>query len=171
MFIRKGISGPAPDLLNHNLYFKRLPRAFIYTIKFKKDWSSWGSAFFFFSMRAVQFSSVTQLCPNLRPHGLQHSRLPCPSPIPRACSNSYPLSQWCHPIISSSVIPFSSYFQCFPASGSFSLSQFFTSGGQNIGVSASASVLGEGNGKPLQYSCLENPMNSMRRLWGQDNLK
>ena len=69
------------------------------------------------------------------------ARLPCLSPTPRACSNSRPLSWWCHPTISSSVIPFSSWLQSFPASGSFPLSQFFVSGGQNIGVSASASVL------------------------------
>ena len=73
-------------------------------------------------------------------HGRWHTRLPCPSSIPRACSNSCPLSQWCHLTISSFVIPFS-FLQSFPASGSFLMSQFFTSGGQNIGVSASASVL------------------------------
>jgi len=77
----------------------------------------------------------------LRPHGLQHARLPCPSPIPRAYSNSCPSSQWCHPTISSSVIPFSSCLQSCPASGSFPVSQLFTSGGQSIAVSASASVL------------------------------
>ena len=71
------------------------------------------------------------------PHGLQHARLPCPSPTARACSNSCPLSWWCHPTISSSVIPFSSCLQSFPAS----MSQFFASGGQRIGVAASASVL------------------------------
>ena len=76
----------------------------------------------------------------LRPHRLQHSRPPCPAPIPRACSNSCPLSQWCHPTISSSVIPFSCLQSC-PASGSFPMSQFFASGGQSIGVSASAIVL------------------------------
>ena len=74
------------------------------------------------------------LCPN----GLQHGRLPCPSPTSRACSNSCPLSWWCHPAISPSVIPFSSCFQSFPASGSFPMSQFFLSGGQSIGVSASS---------------------------------
>ena len=78
---------------------------------------------------------------SLRPHGLQNTRPPCPSPMPGACSNSCPLSQWCHPTISSSVIPFSSCLQSFPASGSFPRSQFFTSGGQSIEVSASASVL------------------------------
>ena len=75
------------------------------------------------------------------PHGLQHTRLPCPSPTPRACSNSCPLSLWCHPTISSFAIPFSSCLQSFPAPGSFPMSQFFESGGRSIGVSASASVL------------------------------
>ena len=78
---------------------------------------------------------------SLQPHGLQHTRPPCPSPTPGVCSNSCPLSQWCHPTISSSVVPFSSSLQSFPASGSFHMSQFFTSSGQSIGVSASASVL------------------------------
>ena len=78
---------------------------------------------------------------SLRPHGLQHARLPCPSPTPRACSNSYPWSRWCHPTISSSVIPFSSCLQSFPASGSFPMSQFFKSVGQSSGAAASASVL------------------------------
>ena len=77
----------------------------------------------------------------LRPHGLQHARLPCPSSTPGACSNSGPLSQWCHPTISSSVVPFSSCPHSFPASGSFQMSQFFPSDGQSIRVSASASVL------------------------------
>ena len=75
------------------------------------------------------------------PHGLQHARLPCPSPTPRSYSSSYPQSRWCHPTISSSVIPFFFSLHSFPASGSFPMSQFFTSGGQNIGVSASSSVL------------------------------
>ena len=77
---------------------------------------------------------------SLRPHGLQHARLPCPSPTPGAYSNSCPSSRWCHPTISSSVVPFSFCPQSLPASGSFPLSQFFTSGSQSIGVSASASV-------------------------------
>ena len=88
-----------------------------------------------------QFSSVPQSCPTLQPHGLQHARPPCPSPTPRACSNSCPLSQWCNPTISSSVIPFFSRLQSFPASGSFPVSKFFASGSQSIGVSVSASVL------------------------------
>ena len=78
---------------------------------------------------------------SLRPHRLQHARLPCPSPTPRVYSNSCPLSQWCHSTISSSVIPLSSCLQSFPASGSFPMSQFFASGGQSIRASASASVL------------------------------
>ena len=90
--------------------------------------------------QSVQFSHSV-VSDSLRPHGLQHTRLPCPSPSPRVYSNSYPLSWWCHPTISSSVFPFSSCLQSFPASGSFQMSQFFTSGGQSIGVSASASVL------------------------------
>ena len=88
-----------------------------------------------------QFISVTQLCPPLRPHGLQHTRPPFPSPTPGLYSNSSPLSQWCHPTISSSVVPFSSCLQSFPASGSFPISQFFASGGQSIGLWASTSVL------------------------------
>ena len=75
------------------------------------------------------------------PHGLQHARLPCSSPTPRAYSNSCPLSWWCHPAISFSVVPFSSHLQSFPASESFQMSQLFISGGQSFGVSASASVL------------------------------
>ena len=78
---------------------------------------------------------------SLRPHGLQDARPPCPSPTPRACSNSCLSSWWCHPTISSSVVPFSSHLQSLPSSGSFPVSQFFASGGQSIGVSASASVL------------------------------
>ena len=86
-----------------------------------------------------QFSPITQ-SDSLQTDGLQHARLLGPSPTPKACSNSCPSSQWCHATISSSVVPFS-YLQLFPASGSFPTSQFFTSGGQVIGVSASTSVL------------------------------
>ena len=89
---------------------------------------------------SVQFSHSV-MSDSLQPQGLQHARLPCPSPTPRACSNSCPLSWWCHPTISSSVILFSSCLPSFPASGSFPNSQFFESGGQSIGASASASVL------------------------------
>ena len=91
---------------------------------------------------SVQFSSVAQLCPTLcNPMDMQHARLPYLSPTPRVYSNTCPLSQWWHPTISSSIIPFSSCLQSFPASGSFQMSQLFTSGGQSIGVSASTSVL------------------------------
>jgi len=89
---------------------------------------------------SVQFS-CSVVSDSLRPHGLQHARPPCPSPTPGTYSNSCPLSQWCHPTISSSVIPFSSCLQSFPSSGSFPINQFFASGGQSIGASASASVL------------------------------
>ena len=90
----------------------------------------------------VQFSSVTQSClDSLQPRELQHTRRPCPSPTPEAYSNPCPSSRWCHPTISSSIIPFSSCLQSSLASGSFQMSQFFASGGQSIGVSASASVL------------------------------
>ena len=96
-------------------------------------------------LRSFQFSSVqfthSVVSNSLQPHGLQHARLPCPSSTPGACSNSGPLSQWCHPTISSSVVPFSSCPHSFPASGSFQMSQFFPSDGQSIRVSASASVL------------------------------
>ena len=88
----------------------------------------------------VQFSRSV-VSNSLRPHRLQHTRPPCPSPTPGVYSNSCPLSWWCHPTISSSVVPFSSRFQSFPASGSFQMSRFFASGGQRIEVSASASVL------------------------------
>ena len=137
---------------------------------------------------------------SLQYHGLQHARLPCPSWSPGVCSNSCPLTQWCHPTISSSFTPFSSCLQSFPASGSFLMNWFFISGDQSIGASASAPVLlvkysglisfridwlhllcgacnagdpgsipgsgkssREGNGNPLQYSCLENPMD--RGVW------
>ena len=86
-------------------------------------------------------SSVTQSCLTLWSHGLEHSRPPCSSPTPGVYSNSCPLSRWYHPTISSSVVPFSSCLQSFPASGSFPMSQHFTSGGQSIGASASTSIL------------------------------
>ena len=89
---------------------------------------------------SVQFSRPV-VSNSFWPHELQHASPPCPSPTPRVYSNSCPLSQWCHQIISSSVVPFSSCLQSCPASGSFPMSQFFASGGQSIGVSASASVL------------------------------
>ena len=101
------------------------------TIKARKGDRDWGSVHF----------SHSVLSDSLQHHRLQHAKLPCPSPTLGACSNSCPFSQWCHPTISSSVIPFSSSFQSFPASGSFPMSRLFESGGQNIGASASVSVL------------------------------
>ena len=89
---------------------------------------------------SVQFSH-SAMSDSLRPHELQHARAPCPSPTPGVHQNPCPLSRWCHLTISSSVIPFSSCPQSFPTSGSFLISQLFASGGQSIGVSASASVL------------------------------
>ena len=89
----------------------------------------------------IKFSSVRSVVSNsLPPYEPQHSRPPCPSPTPRVLPNPWPLSRWCHPTISSSVVPFSSCPQSFPASGSFPMSQLFTSGGQSTGVSASTSV-------------------------------
>ena len=92
-------------------------------------------------MQTKYCCSVTQSCPTLWPHGLQHIRLPCPSQFPEVCSNSCLLNWWCHSTLSSSVTPLSSCPQSFPASGYFPMSWLFTSGDQNIGASASASVL------------------------------
>ena len=105
-------------------------------------------------LHSVQFSSVAQLCPTLRPRELQHTRPPCPSPTPRVHSDSCPSSRWCHPAISSSVVPFSSCSQSLPASGSFPMSQLFSWGGQNIGVSALASVLPQNtqDWSPLEWT-------------------
>ena len=94
----------------------------------------------FHQASSVQFSSSV-MSDSLWPHELPHSRPSCPSPTLRVYSNSCPLSRWCHPTILSSVVSFSSRLQSFPASGSFQISQLFASGGQSIGVSASASVL------------------------------
>ena len=90
---------------------------------------------------SVQFSSVAQSCLTLQPHGLQHTRSPCPSPTPGVYSKPCALSQWCYPTISSSVIPFFSCLQSSPASGFFQMSQLFPSGGQSIGVLVSTTVL------------------------------
>ena len=92
-------------------------------------------------MTSVSQFSQTAMSDSLWPHGLQHHRPPCPSPTPGVYSNSCSLSQWCHPTISTSVIPFSSHIQFFPASGSFQSIQFFASGGQSIEVLASTLVL------------------------------
>ena len=103
-------------------------------------YSPWGHEKVGHDFSSIQFSGLV-LSDYLRPHELQHARPHCPSPNPRVYSNSCPLSLWCQPRISSSVILFSSCLQSFPASWSFPVSQFFTSGGQSIGVSASSSAL------------------------------
>ena len=95
---------------------------------------------YFFDYDSVHFSPSV-VSDSLRPHGLQHTRPPCPSSTPRVYSNSCPLSRWCHPTISSSIVPFSSHLQYFPVSGSLQMSQLFASGVQIIGVSASTPVL------------------------------
>ena len=94
------------------------------------------------SVASISFSQFSHsvVSNSLWPCGLQHARLPCPSPSPGVCSNLCPSGRWCHPNISSSVIPFSSCLQSLPAAGSFQMNQFFTSGGQSIGASVSASV-------------------------------
>ena len=103
-------------------------------LKFARIW------YILYILTSVHFS-LSVMSDSLWPHGLQHTRLPCPWPTPGACSNSCPLSQWCHLTISSSVVPFSSCLQSFSASGSFLMSQFFASGGRSIRVSPSVSVL------------------------------
>ena len=104
------------------------------------------TASIFILCSSAQFSSVTQLSLTLQPHGLQHARLPCALPIPRAYSNSCPPYQWCHPTISSSFVPFSSGPQSFLASGSFPMSQFFASGGQSISFTFSINPSNEYSG-------------------------
>ena len=103
----------------------------VWTQQYISSWQSWAE---------LQFS-CSVVSDSLRPRGLQHVRPPCSSPTPGVYSNSCPFSWWCHPTISSSVVPFSSHLQSFPASGSFQMSQLFASGGQSTGVSASTSVL------------------------------
>ena len=109
--------------------------AFVYSASAIQGWDEW--PYLCLKRLLVQFS-CSVLSDSLWPHGLQHARLPCPSPTPEACSNPCPLSWWCHP---TSVVPFSFCLWSFLASGSFPVSQFFTPGGQSIGVSASTSVL------------------------------
>ena len=129
-------------LLSINDMRARLPARFTFHLTpihpFIYCYSSNGT--FSFSLQFSYFSHSV-LSDSMPPHGLQHARPPCPSPTPGVHSNSCPLRWWCHPTISSSVIPFSSCLQSFPESGSFPMSQCFASGGQKIGVSSSASVL------------------------------
>ena len=110
----------------------------------------------FTSTRIVVVQSPGRVC-SLQPHGLQHSRLPCPSPPPRVCSNSCASSWWCHPTISTSVVPFSSFLQSFPASGSFPASQLFTLGGQSIGTSVSVLPMNIQGWFPLGLTGLITP--------------
>ena len=112
---------------------------FLFIIKTPRKLSVRENFIYLKSLSSAQFRRSV-VSDSLLPHGLQHAKLPCPSPTPEACSNSCPSSHWCHPTISSPVVPFSSCLQYFPASGSFPMSQLFTSGGQSIGASASASV-------------------------------
>ena len=107
---------------------------------FMSPWASSWPSLYCSGFSSVSFSNLV-LSDSLRAHGLLHTRLPCPSPTPGVYSNSCPLNQWCHPTISSSVIPFSSRHQSFPASESVQVSWFFSSGSQSTGVSDSASVL------------------------------
>ena len=136
-----------------NLYIEYYKMLMKYTEKYTNEWKdipySWIRIIRIkiailpkkvYRFNLISHFSCSVMSDPLWPHGLQHTRLPCPSPTPRAYSNSCPLSWWCFPTISSSVIPFSSHLQCFPASGSFQMSQFFASGDQSTGASASASV-------------------------------
>ena len=130
-------------LTAHFFFFNIESYSFVWMYQFIYPLFHWRASWLISSVgyyELVQFSHSV-VSDSLWPHGLQHTRPPCPPPTPKVYSNSCPLSWWWHPIISSSVIPFSSRLQSFPASGSFPKSQFFASGGWSIGVSASASVL------------------------------
>ena len=121
----------------------------------------------------VQFSGSV-MSNSLGSHELQHTRPPCPSPMPRVYPKSCPLSWWCHPIISSSVIPFSSCRQSFPASGSFQMSQLFASGGQSIGVSASTSVLpvNTQDWSPLEWTgCISLQSKGLSRVFSNTTVQ
>ena len=118
----------------------------------------------FLPRSSVQFNSVAQSCPTLWLHEPQDTRPPCPSPIPRVHPNPCPLCQWCHPTVSSSVVPFSSRSQSFPASGSFQMSQLSASGGAGIGVSASASVPPMNTQECPLISWLQSPSSAILEL-------
>ena len=123
----------------------------IFPINFLSGWlihgSEWSFEVTYFMLLSISPFRSVQFCPAVsdswQPHGLQHARPPCPSSTPRVCSNSCPLSQWCHPTMSFSIILFSSCLQSFPASGSLPMSQFFASGGQNknLGLKLGARTL------------------------------
>ena len=136
--MRSGLSAASRCMKTSLLNFEE------YSLPYVQFWNSstnktenWKNPMF---PSSVQFSRLV-MSDSLRPHEPQHARPPCPSPTPGVHPNPCPSSQWCHPTISSSVVPFSSCPQSFPASGSFQMSQLFTSGGQRTGVSASTSVL------------------------------
>ena len=131
------LPGPSSHICGLKVYG---PRCVQESIFFRHEMTLSGGCIQISQCLSVKFSHSV-MSDSLQPHGLQHTRLSCPSPIPGAYSNSGPLSRWCHATISSSVIPFSSCLQSFPASESFQMSQFFASGGQSIGVSALALVL------------------------------
>ena len=124
----------------------------------------------FFPFSYFQFS-CSVVSNSLQLHGLQHPRLPCPSPIPRICSNSCPSSWWCHPIISSSVIPFSSCLQSFPASESFLMSQFFASGGQSIEASASVLPMNIQEWFPLGLTGLISQFKGLSRVFSSTTVE
>ena len=127
---------------------------------------------FYLMTLLLQFSRQI-VSDSLRPHGLQHARPPCPSPTPGVYSNSSPLSLWCHPTISSSVVPFSSRLQSFPASGSFPVSRLFASGGQSIGVSASVLPMNIQGGFSLRMDWLDllAVQGTLKSLLQHHNLK
>ena len=122
------------------------------------EWSFEVTYFMLLSISPFQVCSVQSshsvVSDSWQPHGLQNARPPCPSPTHGVYPNSCPLSQWCHPTISTSIVPFSSRLQSFPASGSFQMSQFFSAGGQSIGISASTTVLPTNtqDWSPLQWT-------------------
>ena len=136
--------------MSGQLYNKKSPRMitkilWVLILRIQINFSKW-MIFKYGICELWRWNASVQLSPSvmsnyLQPHVLQHARLPYPSPIPRACSNSSPSSLWCHPTISFSVILFSIFHHSFPVSGSYPMSQFFPSDGQNIGASASASAL------------------------------
>ena len=126
---------------NESAICKHISPLFWISFPFRSPQSNeWSSLCYRVGSHSVQFSHSVMTI-SLQPHGLQHARFPCPSPTLGIYSNSYPLSWWCHPTISSSVVPFSSCLLSFPASGSFPMSQFFAAGDRSTGVSASTSVL------------------------------
>ena len=130
------LSSPFPQAVNHSS-FRVFSSEWVLSIRWPKYWS-----FSFIISPPVNIQDWFPFISDFsQPHGLQHTRPPYPSPTPGVYSNSSPLSRWCHPTISSSVIPFFSHLQSFPASESFQTSQLFPSGGQSIKVSASTSVL------------------------------